>query len=600
MLAWQNTKSAMPSALEAILRTLDSVLARWPRAVSLLFERARALDALKRDDLAEAAYLAVIAEDPRHFRALNDLGLLYSRHRLPNEAEKYFRAAVEADPKSAIGAANVAYVLLERGDFAAAKTEFERALVLRPDDLAAQRGLADVSRRLGLSVPPFPVPQAASTAAPPGAAVDPYIEYVYDLAANSIVRGENDAIRAFLERLLGRDPRYVGLLWRVANFASAQHNYAAARNAFEDALAIDPLNLELHIGLATIEEELGNTAAASAAWSSDLLRGAVRVFPCTGTQPPVRVLTIASALHALRYELLIDSTVMQNVTLYTQAYAADHALPEHDVVLVAVADVESDARALEIARAIVARTSAPVLNHPERVVHTSRTEQAARLASLDDVISAKVVSVPRERLLAAGTGALVHDLCFTFPLLVRSPGFHNGLFFELVNDAEALGAAAATMPTDEVLLISFQETRSPDGMIRKYRVMTIDGALWPVHLAISPDWKVHYASSAMHDNPSFRDEEALFLGDLERSLGPRAVRALERIAATMGLDYGGIDFGLDPHGRLVVFEANGAMAIFTPDDDPRWDYRRAAIAAALAAVRRMIVGRAAVGHDARG
>jgi len=589
----------MPSALEAILQTLDSVLARWPRAVSLLFERARALDALKRDDLAEAAYLAVIAEDPRHFRALNDLGLLYSRHRLPNEAEKYFRAAVEGDPKSAIGAANFAYVLLERGDLGAAKAEFERALALRPDNLASQRGLADVSRRLGLNAPQFPAPPATPATAPP-AAVDPYIEYVYDLAANSIVRGENDAIRAFLERLLGHDPRYVGLLWRLANFASAQHNYPAARNAFEDALAIDPLNLELHIGRATIDEELGNTAAASAAWSSDLLRGAVRIFPYTGTQPPVRLLTIASALHALRYELLIDSTVMQNVTLYTQAYAADQALPEHDVVLVAVADVESDSRALEVARAIVARTDAPVLNHPERVSHTSRTEQAGRLASLDDVISATVVTVPRERLLV-GMDALVHELGLAFPLLVRSPGFHNGLFFELVDDADALGAAAATMPTDEVLLISYQDTRSPDGMIRKFRVMTIDGALFPVHLAISPDWKVHYASSAMRDNAAFRHEEARFLGDMASFIGPRAVRALEQIAATMDLDYGGIDFGFDPHGRLVVFEANGAMAIFKPDDDPRWDYRRAAIDDALAAVRRMIVGRAsAVSQDARG
>ncbi|MGD0052153.1 MAG: tetratricopeptide repeat protein [Vulcanimicrobiaceae bacterium] len=590
----------MPSALEAILQTLDSVLAQWPRAVSLLFERARALDALKRDDLAEAAYLAVIAEDPRHFRALNDLGLLCSRHRLTNEAEKYLRAAVEADPKSAIGAANLAFALLERGDLAAAKTEFERALAIRPDNLASQRGLSDVSRRLGLSAPQFPAPEAAAAAAPPAAAVDPYIEYVYDLAANSIVQGENDAIRAFLERLLGRDPRYVGLLRRLANFASAQHNSSAARNAFVDALAIEPLNVELHIGLATVEEELGNTEAANAAWSSDLLRGAVRVFPYTGTEPPVRLLTIASALHAMRYELLIDSTVMQNVTLYTQAYAAGQALPEHDVVLVAVADVESDTRALEVARAIVARTGAPVLNHPDRVLRTSRTEQAGRLAALDDVVSAQVVSVPRDRLLAAGA-ALVHELGFSFPLLVRSPGFHNGLFFELVSDAGALGAAAATMPTDEVLLISYQDTRAHDGMIRKFRVMTIDGGLFPVHLAISPNWKVHYASSAMRDNPSFRREETRFLTDMTGFIGPRAVRALEQVAAMMDLDYGGIDFGFDPQGRVVVFEANGAMAIFTPDDDPRWDYRRAAIADALAAVKRMIVSRAsAFSRDARG
>jgi hypothetical protein len=152
------------------------------------------------------------------------------------------------------------------------------------------------------------------------------------------------------------------------------------------------------------------------------------------------------------------------------------------------------------------------------------------------------------------------------------------------------------MPTEELLLLSYEDTRGADGMFRKLRMMTIDGALYPVHLAVSPNWKVHYASSSMRDVAACRDEEAAFLADPAACVGPTAMTALAQIAEAMHLDYGGIDFALDAQGQLVVFEANGAMGIFAPDADPRWDYRRPAVARARAAVVTMIVRRASASH----
>jgi hypothetical protein len=199
--------------------------------------------------------------------------------------------------------------------------------------------------------------------------------------------------------------------------------------------------------------------------------------------------------------------------------------------------------------------------------------------------------VERERLLTRDAGAYVRSLGFTFPLLVRSPGFHNGRFFERVDAEEALAGIVAELPGNEVMLIAYQDTRSPDGVMRKYRVMSIGGRLYPLHLAISPHWKVHYATSAMHERHAYREEERAFLSDMSRAIGSRAVRALEAIAQTMELEYAGIDFAIDSIGRVVVFEANGAMAIFTPESDARWDYRRAAVSRALNAVKAMIVER---------
>jgi hypothetical protein len=315
------------------------------------------------------------------------------------------------------------------------------------------------------------------------------------------------------------------------------------------------------------------------------------VFASTAPAP-IRVLTIASALHAIRFEFFVDPARMRNTVLYTQSYDPALPLPEHDVVLVAVGDVDSDADALEIASAIVTHTSRPIINHPDNVRKTGRIEQAARYGTIPNVRTATIRSVARRDVAGPSGAAIARDAGFTFPFLVRSPGFHNGRFFEYVDDESTLAAAAAAMPTDHVLLATYLDVRSADGAVRKYRVMSIDGVLYPVHLAISRQWKVHYVSSGMAGDAAFRAEEAAFLNDMHTSLGATAVAALAATARTMQLDYGGIDFGLAPDGTVLIFEANAAMGIFLPDADPRWDYRRGAMTRALAAATEMIATRA--------
>lgn len=134
-------------SLERILSALERTLALWPAATSLLFQRAKALDALRREELAEAAYVAVLAENPRHFRALNDLGLLYHRNGLVREATRCFELAVEADPNNPTGEANLGFMRFAANDLTRARAHFERALTLKPDHPAANAGLAEIIRQ---------------------------------------------------------------------------------------------------------------------------------------------------------------------------------------------------------------------------------------------------------------------------------------------------------------------------------------------------------------------------------------------------------------------------------------------------------------------
>jgi hypothetical protein len=125
-------------------------------------------------------------------------------------------------------------------------------------------------------------------------------------------------------------------------------------------------------------------------------------------------------------------------------------------------------------------------------------------------------------------------------------------------------------------------------MARKYRVMCIDGVLYPLHLAISADWKVHYFTAAMTGDALYRAEEQFFLENMPAALGPRAMAALAGITEKLGLDYAGIDFALAPDRSILLFEANATMVVHPPDPDPIWNYRRRAIDDVLTAVAAML------------
>jgi hypothetical protein len=178
-----------------------------------------------------------------------------------------------------------------------------------------------------------------------------------------------------------------------------------------------------------------------------------------------------------------------------------------------------------------------------------------------------------------------------FPVLIRLPGYHTGQHFHRAEDRSGLLAILDDFdrrPGCDLLLISCLDARGADGLWRKYRVMFIDGTLSPIHLAVSAHWKVHYFTSAMADAAVYRAEEARFLTDPAGVIGEAGMMALRAIANRLGLDYAGIDFGLNADGEILVFEVNATMVLIPPAADPVWDYRQPAISRAFDAVEHML------------
>jgi tetratricopeptide (TPR) repeat protein len=410
-----------------------------------------------------------------------------------------------------------------------------------------------------------------------------HLRALNDFGTFLVQGGFRAAARTLYERALGIDPRSALAHANLANVHFADTDYDAACRHYEAALAIDPENAQAHQGLSYALTRLGREDEAAFHRRLGFAGRALTVAPYRGTGPPVEVLLLVCAAGGTLYtDTFLDDRIFRTTTLVADLYRGTPLLPRVDIVFNAISDADRAAPALNAMEQLLAAVAAPVINEPERVLATTREFNARRLGALEGVVAPRTVRVARTALAAAG---------FAFPLLVRAPGFHTGQHFTLVEREADLAAAVAELPGDDVLLIEYADVRGEDGRVRKYRMMAIDGALYPLHVAVSQHWKVHYFSADMAADAANRAEDGRFLADPAAVLGAPAMAALERIRAAIGLEYLGIDFALDRAGRVVVFEANATMIVLPPGPDPMWDYRRAPTGRIVDAVRAMLLGR---------
>jgi hypothetical protein len=368
----------------------------------------------------------------------------------------------------------------------------------------------------------------------------------------------------------------------LANLLYEEGDSAGARLHYQAALTIDSDLPEAHQGMARILSALGDEAAAAQHWRKGFVGHAVVSKPYRGVGVAVPLLVLVSARGGnVQTQHGINHRLFAVTVIYAEFYDPEISLPPHALLVNLVGDADICAAALDRAEEVLARSRAPIINLPSRVRATGRAENARRLSAIPGVVAPKISALPPAAILATD------DL--RFPLLLRRPGFHTGRYFLYVQNRDALAQAIDCLAADELLVIEYLEARGSDGMARKYRVMFVDGVLYPLHLAISTDWKVHYFTASMAHNAAYREEERHFLEDMAAVLGERAMTALQEICAMLALEYAGIDFALAPDGSVLLFEANATMVVFPPGPDPMWDYRRRAIHEVLQAATRMLL-----------
>jgi hypothetical protein len=370
---------------------------------------------------------------------------------------------------------------------------------------------------------------------------------------------------------------------------------AEARRQFEAALAVTPDHAEAHRGLSYCLDEAGDESGARRHRDLAFSGRAITQLPWRGKGRPISVLQLVAARGGnIPTRFLLDDRTFATTVAVADYCDPSQPLPQHDLLFNAIGDADLAGDALQAAAALARMSPAPVINPPERVAVTGRAEIARRLGGIANVRTPHFEILPRI-ILEGSTGPVaLTSRGMAFPLLLRALGFHTGRHFVRVERPNDLAAAVATLPGRAIAAIEYLDARGRDGGFRKYRVMMIDGHIYPLHLAVSQDWKVHYFTASMADRPDHRAEEAIFLTDMESVIGPNGTRVLVAVREALGLDYGGIDFGLGPNGEILIFEANATMVINPPEPDTRWDYRREPVQRVLDAARTMLVGRAGV------
>ncbi len=405
--------------------------------------------------------------------------------------------------------------------------------------------------------------------------------------------GFRTAARTAFKEAVVRHPKDPTSHIHLANALYENGEFDSARGHFETALRLAPDYPEAHQGLSYVLAEMGDSEGAARHRRKGFANRAVQTLPYRGNGSPVSLLLLISAAGGnIPTRSFLDDRIFETTVLVPEFYDFNRPLPRHQLIFNAIGDADLAPDALAAAQSVAALSSAPVLNLPSAVAATGRSDNAKRLSRIPGAIAPAMVTLARELLASPDAAIALARHGFQFPLLLRAPGFHTGRHFVRVEDESALPQAIASLPGSEVTAIQYLDSRAADGKYRKYRVMMIDGGLYPMHVAIASHWKIHYFTAEMAGAEEHRAEDARFLENMPAVLGPRAMSALEKIQQTLGLDYAGIDFGLRPNGDLLLFETNATMVVNPPEPDEPWAYRRPAVERIFAAILGMLTAKA--------
>lgn len=91
---------------------------------------------------AEALYVQVLQHNPSHLGALNSVAVIYAQTERGDQAQEFFKRAINLDPKSSHLHNNYGYALLRAGRLTEAGAELKLAQELNPSSVKTQENLA--------------------------------------------------------------------------------------------------------------------------------------------------------------------------------------------------------------------------------------------------------------------------------------------------------------------------------------------------------------------------------------------------------------------------------------------------------------------------
>jgi glutathione synthase/RimK-type ligase-like ATP-grasp enzyme len=356
-----------------------------------------------------------------------------------------------------------------------------------------------------------------------------------------------------------------------------------------------PNDARAYMDFSTVLQLTGNRDDALAVQAEAIMLEPHYTLPARSAAPGLTLLVLmgpGDLMANTPVEFLVEDSDVTLELLYLRADEDfPEQVPEHDVMLVAVA--ESDANQPLLARLIeyTSNWPRPVINRPEYLRATSRDGLSAALRGLAGVEMPVAVRAGLSTLNAIAAGAqLIESLLpdGSFPIIVRPLGSHAGTNLQKIETPAALGQYLQEVEGPQFYVSRFVDYRGADGMFRKYRIVLIDGKPYICHYAISQNWMIHYLNAGMTESAEKRAEEAAEMAAFDQGFALRHQAALQAINERMGLPYLGIDCAEMPNGDLLIFEADNAMIVHAMDPEDMFPYKAPAMRKVFKAFRELL------------
>ena len=374
---------------------------------------------------------------------------------------------------------------------------------------------------------------------------------------------EDDTTKAFLMGMLAEEPDNVGFLNQLGKIHYKLYERGQALDCFQRAVEIDPETADTLYWLAGLQQATGDSKAAEENYIRAVKIKPLIKVPAVKAVPDFSVLLIFApfAGNTPTEYLLAKPPYEINISPLFPQVASDLNLlrSSGDIVINFVSDADQGRSVLPLVTTLVDQLGKPVINHPEKIQKTTREGIAMLLKNIPNCRLARVVRHAAGE--AASAEALQKKIDFLLPLLARPAGTHGGDKFEKIDSFETLASFIQEEPTADHYLMEYIDYQSADGHFCKYRFIFVDGQILPYHLAIGDHWKVHHITTDMSKNLWMQAEEEAFLKNPTAVFSAKHYQALQSIQQAVGLEYFGIDCGLDKDDNLVIFEVNASMLV---------------------------------------
>lgn len=230
-------------------------------------------------------------------------------------------------------------------------------------------------------------------------------------------------------------------------------------------------------------------------------------------------------------------------------------------VLLAEGNLEAVARFVE-------SFAVPIVNHPAKALPTVRDLSAQLLAGIVGVRTPRTARFSR---LGKTSEALAREIegQLNYPLITRRLAAQEGKGMNKIDTRQELieMLSRADCP-DSFFVTEFIDSRGQNQFYRKLRAAIVQNEIIIVRVDYDTFWRIYARKSddrvAFYlSNRHLLEEEQRICTDPERELGQRVTHSLRAIRERIPLDVFGIDFDVDADGKVVFYEANATMNLFS-------------------------------------